>query len=144
MILGLPPEAAVGLISTLGGFLMKQQAQRQADQKQLFELTLQKQEANNKSTNDAYQRKAPYLRKLVGTIVILVAFVGIYTVAFFPNIPVTIVEPEPVKSFFGLFEYGGGNKVTIANGLVIPDWFKYSVISIVHFLFGTGAAKVSK
>ena len=76
MILGLPPEAAVGLISTLGGFLMKQQAQRQADQKQLFELTLQKQEANNKSTNDAYQRKAPYLRKLVGTIVILVAFVG--------------------------------------------------------------------
>ena len=144
MILGLPSEAAVGLISTLGGFLMKQQAQRKADQKQLFELTLQKQEANNDSANQAYQRKAPYLRKLVGTVVILVAFIGVYVVAFFPQIPVTIVEPNPTKSFLGIFEYGGGNTVTIANGMVIADWFKYSVISIIHFLFGTGAAKVAK
>tara|TARA_R100001079_G_scaffold109573_1_gene82732 strand:+ start:2488 stop:2922 length:435 start_codon:yes stop_codon:yes gene_type:complete len=144
MILGLPPEAAVGLLSTVGGFLMKQQAQRMADQKALFELTLKKQEMNDNSADKAYARKAPYLRKLVGTVVILVAFLGIYSVAFFPNIPVTIIEPEPTKSFLGIFEYGGGNTVTVANGLVIPDWFKYSVVSIVHFLFGTGAAKVVK
>ena len=84
------------------------------------------------------------MRKFAAMIVLFVAFGGLFAVAFFADIPVSIVEEAPSKSFLGLFEWGGGTKVTVASGFVIPEWFKYSVISIIHFLFGTGAAKIGK
>jgi hypothetical protein len=141
---GLPQEAVVGLISGVGGFVMKLQAQKLANQQELFKMTLQKQGANTDSADSAARRGSPFLRKFAAMIVLLVAFLGVFIVAFFPDIPVTIVEPVEPKSFLGIFSWGGGNKMTVANGFVIPVWFKYSVISIIHFLFGTGAAKVSK
>tara|TARA_B100001093_G_scaffold241460_1_gene231193 strand:- start:5735 stop:6163 length:429 start_codon:yes stop_codon:yes gene_type:complete len=140
---GLPLEAVLGIISSLGGFLMKASAQKAADQQKLLEYSLRKQEANNASADAAAKRSDPFLRKLAAMVVLFVAFLGLFLIAFFPEIPVTIVERVAPKSFLG-FEYGGGLKTTVANGFVIPEWFKYSVISIVHFLFGTGAAKVAR
>lgn len=143
-LLGMPTEAAVGLISGFGGFLMKNAAQKAADQQKMMELAILKQNANRESADAAANRGSPFLRKFAAIVVLLVAFVGLYIVAFFPSIPVTILQESPSRSFFGVFEWGGGLKATVAQGLVIPEWFKYSVISIIHFLFGTGAAKVSR
>ena len=92
----------------------------------------------------AAKRSSPWLRKFAAIVVLLVAFVGIFAVAWAPNVPVSIVQDAPQKSIlWGLVKWGKATEVVVANGFVIADWFKYSVISIVFFLFGTGAAKTS-
>ncbi len=141
---GLPIEAVVGMVSGLGGFIMKLQAQKIANQQEVLKMSLQKQEANNESADRASKRGTPFLRKFAAMTVLTVAFVGLFVVAFFPNVPVTIIYEAPIKSFLGLFDYGGGLEAVEVSGYAIPEWFKYSVISIIHFLFGTGAAKVAK
>jgi hypothetical protein len=124
---GLPVEVTVGMLSTLGGFAMKLMAQKAANQHELIKIA---------------KRSSPWLRKFAAITVLLVAFVGIFIVAFIPSVPVSIVQDAPQKSLlWGLVKWGKQTEVIIANGFVIADWFKYSVISIVFFLFGTGAAK---
>ena len=54
-------------------------------------------------------------------------------------------QPRGLILFFvGLIEYGGGTKVITVNGLALPPYFQVSVMSVISFLFGTGAAKVTK
>ena len=141
---GLPMEVFVSLASGLGGFIMKMQAQKTANQQELMKLAIQKQEAHTKSADAAGQRSSPVLRKFAAMTILLVAFVGLFIVAFFPEIPVSIIEETDSKSLFGLIEYGGGTRVTTVNGLALPPYWQVSVMSVISFLFGTGAAKVSK
>jgi multidrug efflux pump subunit AcrB len=141
---GLPMEVFVSLASGLGGFIMKMQAQKTANQQELMKLAIQKQEAHTKSADAASKRSNPVLRKFAAMTILLVAFVGLFIVAFFPDIPVSIIEETDSKSLFGLIEYGGGTRVTTVNGLALPPYWQVSVMSVISFLFGTGAAKVSK
>ena len=76
-------------------------------------------------------------------VILLVAFVGLYVVAF-TDIDVHLIQETESKSFLGLIDYGGGTKVTTVNGLALPPYWQVSVMSVISFLFGTGAAKVTK
>jgi|TARA_R100001086_G_C11706491_1_gene222891 hypothetical protein len=141
---GLPMEVFVSLASGLGGFIMKMQAQKTANQQELMKIAIQRQEAHTKSADAAAKRSNPFLRKFAAMVILIVAFVGLYLVAFFPDIPVSLIEENESKSFLGLIEYGGGTKVITVNGLALPPYFQVSVMSVISFLFGTGAAKVTK
>ena len=141
---GLPIEVTVGMVSALGGFAMKLMAQRQADTTALIRLGMEKAESSSKRADEAAKRSSPWLRKFAAIVVLLVAFGGILIVAYEPNIPVSIIHETRQKSFLGIFKWGGNLRVLEAMGFVIADWFKFSVISIIMFLFGTGAAKVPR
>lgn len=139
---GLPIEIILSLATGVGGFLMKMYAQKHADNIELLKLGMRQQKLQSDLADSAAKRSSPILRKIVALIVILICFGGILTVAFFPDVPVSVIEDKPRASFFwGLFEWGKTYQIITANGLVFPPWVKYSVISIISFLFGTGAAK---
>jgi hypothetical protein len=141
---GLPIEVTVGMVSALGGFAMKLMAQKQADTTALIKLGMEKAAHSSTMADAAAKRSSPWLRKFAAITVLLVAFGGILLVAFFDSVPVSIVYEKVPRSFLGLFKWGGNLEVVEANGFVLADWFKFSVISIVMFLFGTGAAKAQR
>ena len=139
---GLPTEVTVGMISAVGGFVMKYMAQKNANNFELMKLGMERQRLHSELADAAAKRSSPWLRKFAAIVVLLVAFVGIYSVAWAPNVDVSMVEDVPQKSvLWGLIKWGKTTQVTTAEGFVIAEWFKYSVIVIIHFLFGTGAAK---
>ena len=137
---GFPMEFLVGMASGVGGWMMKMQAQKLANQQKMYELAVQRQAQAGDSMDRAAARGSVLLRRFVGFTVMLAAFGGLLAVAFFPDIPVSIVKETGGFEIFG-FRFGGGLKVIEAQGVVIEDWFRLSVISIVHFLFGQSAAK---
>jgi len=140
---GLPLEVTTGMIAGLGGFAMKLMAQKHADNVSIIKLGMAKAEQSSKLADAAAKRSSPWLRKFAAIVVLLVAFVGLFTVAWAPDVPVSIVQSVPQKQLlWGLLRWGDTSEVIIANGFVIQDWFKFSVITIICFLFGTGAAKV--
>lgn len=142
---GLPIEVILSLVTGIGGFLMKMQAQRQADYVSLIKLGMEKNQQASDLADAAAKRSNPFLRKTIAWFVIIVCFGGLLWVAFHPDIPVSVIEPKPQKEFlWGLFKWGKTMEVTVAHGLVFPEWVKYSVITIISFLFGTGAAKITK
>ena len=142
---GLPIEVGVGIFSAVGGFAMKLMAQRQADSTALIKLGIENASNSSKMADAAAKRSSPWLRKFAAITVLLVAFGGILAVAFVDSVPVSIVYDKAQKSIlWGLIRWGDTLSVLEAQGFVIADWFKFSVISIVMFLFGTGAAKPSR
>ena len=142
---GLPIEVVLSLATGIGGFWMKMQAQKQADFVEIAKLGMERNKQSSELADSAAQRSSPFLRKTVAWVVVLVCFGGLLWVAFHPDIPVSIVEPKAQKEFlWGLFRWGKTMEVTVAHGLVFPEWVKFSVISVVSFLFGTGAAKISR
>lgn len=142
---GLPIEVILSLATGLGGFLMKMAAQRQADFVSLVKLGMEKNQQASELADAAAKRSDPVLRKIIALIIIIICFGGILAVAFLPNIPVSIIEPIEQKEFlWGLFRWGKPMTVISASGLVFPEWVKYSIITIISFLFGTGAAKITR
>jgi len=142
---GLPTEVILSLATGIGGFVMKMQAQKQADFISIVKLGMEKNQQSSDLADAAAKRSSPWFRKTVGWFIIAVCFGGLLWVAFQPEIDVSIVEPKAQKEFlWGLFRWGKQMEVTTASGLVFPEWVKFSVISVVSFLFGTGAAKIQK
>lgn len=144
IMFGLPVEVTVGMVSALGGFAMKLMAQKQADTTALIKLGMEKAAHSSQMADVASKRSSPWLRKFAAITVLLVAFGGILLVAFFDSIPVSIVYEKAQRSFLGIFKWGGNLEVIEARGFVLADWAKFSIISVIHFLFGTGAAKISR
>lgn len=137
------PEIVLGMFSTIAGFIMKQQAQKLANSQKLMEIAITKNTNDSKLADAAAKRSSPVLRKIVALIIVIICFGGIIAAAWF-KWPVSIIEPVEQKEFlFGLFKWGKSHNIITADGLVFPEWVKFSVIQVVAFLFGTGAAKIS-
>ena len=86
---GLPMEFIVGMASGVGGWMMKMQAQKMANQQKMYEMAVQKQAQSDDSMDKAAARGSILLRRFVGFTVMLAAFGGLLAVAFFPDIPVS-------------------------------------------------------
>ena len=99
----------------------------------------------NDNANDAAQRAGKsLLQPIVGILVISLAFSALYFVAV-QEIPVSYIYEQGRSKFLGIF--GSNNstvKVIEANGLVLPPYVKYSVISVVNFLFGASVVKLRR
>jgi hypothetical protein len=141
---GLPVETIVMLATTIGSFIMKQNAQRQSDMMGLIELQIKKDDQSNKNANEAEKRSSPFLRKTIGFIIIIISFGGLLMAPFF-DIPVSIIQDAPQHEFlWGFIKWGKAYNVIQAEGLVYPEWVRMSVMSVVGFVFGSGFSKVSR
>ena len=106
---GIPLEVIVTLASSFASWWMKKKAQDAADLAAERKAWIQKTRRMDDSFDAAQKRGTPWLRKFVAVVVIGVSFVGIFTMAFFPEIPVSIIEEVPKSSFlWGLIEWGSG------------------------------------
>ena len=141
----MPWELIAGVISGVAGFLMKGHANQQAYTFKLAELAMKRDAHVNTLADAATKRSSPWLRKFAALLILSIIFGGLLLVAFFPSIPVSIVESVPQKSIlWGLFTWGKEVEVITASGFVLPEWIGYVVITIIGFLFGTGAAKPAR
>lgn len=137
----IPVELISMIASGVGGFLMKQSAQKTANQQKLLEMVLLKNKNQSDLADVAAKRSSPFVRKVVALFVIAICYGSLVAVAFFPDIPVSIIEdPQEHSLLWGLIAWTKTN-VIVADGLVYPDWVRYSICSIIGFLFGTGASK---
>jgi len=136
---GLPIEVILGLLSLVLGAFTEHGKQKSQD---THDLLVAKFKVSDESANNASKRGGAGIRMFVALIIIFVAFGGLLMVALIDKeIPVTqFVDREPWFDFLGI-KLGGGMKSISATGFVIPDYMRFSVISIVHYLFGMAAAK---
>jgi len=141
-MLGLPTEVIVTLVAAVGSWWMKKSAQDAANLARERELQIVTKKRVSEIQDSASKRSSPWLRKFAAITILLTTFGGILLVAFFKDIPVSIIQEVPQKSFlFGLFKWGKGIEVITANGYVLPEWVRYSICAVVGFLFGPGFAK---
>lgn len=145
MLENIPTEMITAVTSAGLGALIKLKAQDQADRMETYRLGIESQRANDNSANQAAQREgSPWARHFVTIFVIVCAFGGLIYAAS-QNIPVShFYETEIKGHLFGLFSTGGKTKVIEANGLALVPYVSHSVSAIVFFLFGAGAAKMSR
>ena len=110
-----------------------------------YRLGIVSQQANDSSANQAAEREgSPWARHFISIFIIICAFGGIIYAAS-QNIPVSHFYETEVKShLFGLFNTGGKTKVVEAQGLALVPYVSHSVSAIIFFLFGAGAAKMSR
>jgi len=135
---GLPIEVIVSLISLVLGWFGEQRKQAQAD--------LHEERMAAKDSADSAAKRMPSgvgaaLRMLVASIIIIVAFGGLLYVSDSDKGVTQFFQKDPWLNLFGLVKIGGGMEAINATGFVLPDYVKYSVLSIVHFLFGMAAGK---
>ena len=131
---GLPVEVVLSLASLVLGWYGEQKKQQAAD-------IHARDMAARQSANDAEKRGGSALRMIVALVIICVSFGGLI-LAQHTGVGVSqIFTKEPWLNLFGLVKLGGGKEVITATGFVLPEYVKYSVLSIVHFLFGMAAGK---
>jgi len=132
---GLPIEVVLSLASLVLGWCGEQKKQQQSD---LHDLLM----AGKDSADAAQKRGGTVLRMIVALIIITISFGGLLIPQFIEGGGVSqIYDKKAWLNLFGLLTLGGGKDVITAHGFVIPDYMRYSVISIVHFLFGMAAGK---
>ena len=106
-----------------------------------MDLNIKANDAHAESADKAAKRGSGWGRRFALVVVLSVAFIGLLFAAWL-GIPVAqIVEKEPVFNLFGLLKLGGGEKVVMAEGFVLPQYVKQSVQIIIAFYFGASAAK---
>lgn len=131
---GLPVEVVLSLSSLVLGWYGEQKKQQAADH-QALSMALKD------SGNPPEKPGGSALRMIVALVIICVSFGGLL-LAQYTGVGVSqIFTKDPWLNLFGLVKLGGGKEVITANGFVLPEYVKYSVLSIVHFLFGMAAGK---
>lgn len=138
---GIPLEAIVTIASAAGSWWMKHKSQQSAYLAEERKAHREDHMQVGKLSDAAAKRSSPWLRKFAAIVIILATFGGIIAAAFL-EIPVAEIDEIPQKSFlWGLFKWGDTIRVTTAEGLVFPGWVRYSICTVVGFLFGPGFAK---
>ena len=139
------PEVVTGLISLGSGAFAGLMANNQKMLLASIDATAKLTSIGNQNSNDAAKRAGrSFLQPVVGIIVILFAFAALYFVAV-QEIPVSYIYEQGRSKFLGIL---GSDKPTVkvieANGLVLPPYVKYSVISVINFLFGASVVKLRR
>lgn len=150
------PEVVTGLISLASGAFAGMMANNQKLLLASIDYSLEANAQGNDNANDARERnkgKSSFLQRSVGIIIISVAFLTLsfivlswmFNVEWAQGVKTSYIYEEARGKFLGIFGSGGTRtKVLTAEGFVIPPYVKYSVISVVNFLFGASVVKLRR
>ncbi len=138
----IPAETISGGIGAAMGAFITMKAQQHAMLMETLQGAIAVSKGDNNNQNDAAKRGSPWLRAVIGIIIIVVSFGGLL-LAMYGGYETTVMEKTPERSaLFGLIEWGGKLKPVSAAGFVIPPYIPASVAAVVGFLFGAAAANV--
>lgn len=138
------------ILSLLGGavsgFIFKYMAQAQADRAAAFDQLLKQQSANDDSADKAEKRVSSdskagfWIRRVIVLAILFGVILGPFLLALL-NKPITVEVLTPVKSFLGLWNFGGTTKFyELQSYLLIPE-VRQALMCIIGFYFGNASAK---
>jgi len=128
------------------GFLMKAWAQAQSYRHEQFKMMMQQHQAVEASKKAAADRVSIEAGKFARRLIVISILAGTVYVGFFSgwfNLPVIVeTETSGFSIFWGLFEIPSRDKfIELAPGWPVFESVKSSLLAIVGFYFGQGAAK---
>lgn len=131
---------------TAAGFLMKIIAEGQKRRHEEFKLSMQRFQAIEGSRKSAGERVSIEAGKLIRRIIVVSVLIGTVYVGFFSgwlDLPIIVeTETSGFSLFWGLFEIPGREKfIELTRGWPVFSDVKTSLLAIVGFYFGQGAAK---
>lgn len=136
------------LVSMIGGaatgFLFRAWTQGMENRKQMFEMAMKKDAAQNEFYNDAAKRTQDKAGKITRRIIVLFVMIMFLALIFMPFFNInTVVEtvPQTKGIFWGLIEWTSKIKYTTLEGYYLPNELKQSLLAIIGFYMGQGSAK---
>jgi hypothetical protein len=137
------------IISLIGGaasgFIFKMMAQAAADKQAQFEMWIKTVKAKDESADRAatrvpHDKAGNWIRRVIVLCVLFGVILAPFVLSLFNKS--TIVEVEtPVKSFLGLFSYGGKTLFYELQGYLMVSEIRTALLAIIGFYFGQATAK---
>lgn len=140
-----PIELATMGFSALTGFIFKYLAQKSADEQRRYEMFIQSSKQVSENADKAAVR-APndktgnFVRRFLVVIICLSIVIFPFVLQFFDKATIVQIE-QPVRSFLGIFQWGGKTQFYALNGYLIANEVKLAFLSVISFYFGLAAAK---
>ena len=138
------------LLSLIGGGLMgaitKMWAQSSADKQAIFERLIKSAQAENDFANAASKRSIGNGGEITRRIIILAVLFGVILAPFLLTLiqlPTVVQVDIPVKSFFGIFSWGGQTSFYELYGYLITPEIRISLLSLIGYYFGSSVCKRS-
>lgn len=138
------------MISLVGGAvfggILKMMAQNAADRQQNFENLIKRAQVEDSLKDNAAKRATGKAGEWTRRFIIAVVLFGVILAPFLLTIfqlPTVVEVTTPIRSFFGIFEFGGNTKFYQLYGYLITPEIRQAVLAIVGFYFGVAAAKRS-
>lgn len=135
---GLPLEIITMLFSTILGGVMKFIGQGQANKVEMRRLELDLLQQKEQGLQNAREMDDPFAKWTRRFIVVAVLGMAIFALIAptILQIPTSIPHEVVVDGWFTTETYTEWVKL---EGLVIPDYLRYSILNIIAFYFGTSA-----
>lgn len=129
----------------VSGFVFKMMAQAAADRmeqfKMLVELNKQKEEAHNAAVQRVPNDKAGnWIRRVIVLSILFGVILAPFLLALLHE-PVVVEVQTPVKTFLGMFSYGGKTIFYEMKGYLLIPEIRQALLAIIGFYFGTASAK---
>jgi len=135
---GLPMEAVVMLVSTVGGAVMKMWSQAQADKADQQKQLIQRMSSSEDSVQNARNYDTPNAQWIRRFLVICFMGMAVF-ILLAPVMGLPTVVPVDVTSGFSFLFFDFKNTVTqwvTLKGMVTPEWLPYAITSVVGMYFG--------
>lgn len=136
------------LFSMIGGaatgFLFRAWTQGMENRKQMFEMLMKRDAAQNNFYNDAAKRTDDKIGKYTRRIIVLFVMIMFLALIFVPMLNInTIVETAPQTKgiFWGLIEWTSKAKYIPVDGYLFPNELRQALLAIIGFYMGQGSAK---
>lgn len=141
MIFGLPVELVTMLGSTLFSGLMTMWGQSiQAKNEQFNNLIkLQTKQYDNHLEQIKVDKGFAFTRRALAFLIAGAAVMAIFLPSLI-GVPSLIETTSETNGFFGLFKDSTVNYVE-TNALVVPEWLKHAMLSIIGLYFGNSIVK---
>lgn len=129
----------------LSGFIFKMMAQKAADTQAQFEMFIKTIQAKDNSADLAAKRvpndkAGNWVRRIIVLSVLFGVILAPFILAIIDRSLVVEVQ-TPVKSFLGVFEFGGKTKFYEISGYLLSIEIRQALLAIIGFYFGNASAK---
>jgi len=144
--MGLPyTEVLTFLGSGFMSFTMKYLSQRAKERKEMFDMAMDRQKANEEAANNAVKRVSIDAGKVNRRVIVLGLFFGVMIIPFILallNYPIYVENIVQQREWlFGLIGGGERTEWVQLDGYVIFRSFTHLLATVVGFYFGNASAK---
>lgn len=126
----------------VGGFLMKAWAQSQQNKKEMFEMAMKRDQAQNQFYNEAAKRTSTGFGRVTRRIIVFAILSLFLALMFMPVFDINTVVEEAGREkgiFWGLISWTSGIKFHSLEGYYLPPEVKYALLSIMGFYMGSSS-----
>jgi len=148
MFESIPLELIGGLIGTGMGSISQMIGNQSTIMFKLIEeqrTANEQAETNHNSAKARTEGGASWLQRGVAGVIMIVSFLGLIW-ATKNGYNLAIEVEKPIRSFFGLFQWGGNTEFLAApeGSFALPQYVSVAVTSLIGYTFGRSAVKIRR